>query len=54
MTSVRELVETAKEIRKMVRGLAGLSEDWEKATSEMQSWYLMLAKRAEGIEEQVQ
>lgn len=49
-----DLVQTAKELRAGVRKLAGLGLDWEKASREMRAWYMMLAKRAEGLEEKLQ
>lgn len=54
--SLREedIVQTAKALRMQVRQLAGLQCDWERASNEMRAWYLMLAKRAEGLEEKLQ
>ena len=48
--SEEELLKTAKELRTQVRKLAGLECDWEKASPKMKTWYLMLARRAEGLE----
>lgn len=48
--SENDLLETAKEIRKQVRARAGLELDWDKASPAMRAWYLMLARRAEGVE----
>jgi len=49
-----DIVQTAKEIRRDMRRLAGLALDWEKASPAMKAWYLMLAKRAESLEEKLQ
>ncbi len=52
--SETDLLQTAKELRGQIRRRAGLALDWEKASREMQAWYLLLARRAEGLEERVQ
>ena len=49
-----DIVATAKELRSMVRKTAGLDTDWDKADAGMKAWYIMLAKRAEGLEEKLQ
>lgn len=49
-----DLVQTAKEFRTQIRARAGLRCDWNKASKEMQAWYLLLARRAEGLEEKLQ
>lgn len=46
------LLDTAKELRAQIRGRAGLKCDWDKADSSMRAWYMMLARRAEGLEVQ--
>ena len=46
-----DLLATAKELRSQIRTRAGLDADWQKATYEMQQFYLMLARRAEGLKE---
>jgi len=48
--SEQALLDTAKELRAQVRQQAGLQADWNKITPEMKAWYLMLARRAEGVE----
>ena len=45
-----DLLATAKELRSQIRTRAGLEGGWEKASTEMQSFYLMLARRVEGLE----
>ncbi len=45
-----DLLATAKELRSQIRLRAGLEADWNRATLEMQNFYLMLARRAEGLE----
>jgi hypothetical protein len=50
MLREEDVIQTAKEIRRDVRRLAGLELDWEKAGAEMRAWYIMLARRAEGLE----
>lgn len=45
MLTEEELLNTAKMLRKTVRQKAGLTLDWDKASVDMRSWYLTLAKR---------
>jgi hypothetical protein len=45
-----DLLAAAKELRSQIRQRAGLSTDWNKASREMQDFYLMLARRVEGVE----
>ena len=45
-----DLLATAKELRSQVRSRAGLEGDWPRASAEMQQFYLMLARRIEGLE----
>jgi len=52
--SERDLLETARELRSQVRARAGLPAAWEQASESMQNWYVLLAKRAEGLEERKQ
>lgn len=49
-----ELVATAKEIYRMIRELARLPVDWNKQPESMKRWYMMLARRAEGLEGKLQ
>ena len=52
--SERDLLDTARELRSQVRARAGLSAAWEQASEAMRNWYVLLAKRAEGLEERKQ
>jgi hypothetical protein len=52
--SESELWQTAKELRAQVRQRAGLATNWEKMSEGMRAWYLLLARRAEGLEEKLQ
>lgn len=45
-----DLLATAKELRSQIRTRAGLDGSWEKASHEMQQFYLVLARRVEGLE----
>jgi hypothetical protein len=45
-----DLLATAKELRSQIRQRAGLEAAWERASVEMQNFYLMLARRVEGLE----
>lgn len=54
MPREEEIVATAKELHRMVRGLANLPADWAKQSEGMKRWYMMLARRAEGLEEKLQ
>jgi hypothetical protein len=45
-----DLLETAKELRTQVRAKAGLLPLWDDASQSMQDFYLMLARRAEGLD----
>ena len=49
--SERDLLDTARELRAQVRARAGLPANWEQASEAMRGWYLMLARRAEGMEQ---
>lgn len=49
-----EIVATAKEIQRHVRGVANLPCDWNKQSEEMKRWYMMLARRIERLEDKVQ
>ena len=46
-----DLLATAKELRQQIRSRAGLDGwPWERASKDMQSFYLVLARRIEGLE----
>ena len=45
-----DLLATAKELRSQIRTRCKLDPSWEKASHEMQQFYLMLARRVEGLE----
>ena len=45
-----DLLATAKELRSQIRTRCGLDANWNKASLEMQNFYLMLARRVEGLE----
>jgi hypothetical protein len=45
-----DLLATAKELRSQIRQRCNLNADWNKASLEMQNFYLMLARRIEGLE----
>jgi hypothetical protein len=45
-----DLLATAKELRNQIRIRCGLDASWNKASVEMQNFYLMLARRIEGLE----
>jgi hypothetical protein len=45
-----DLLATAKELRSQIRSRCGLDAHWERASKDMQSFYLVLARRIEGLE----
>lgn len=54
MPREEEIVATAKEIYRLVREVAKLPADWQKQSESMKRWYMMLARRAEGLEGKLQ
>ena len=45
-----DLLATAKELRSQIRLRCGLDPDWSKASPDLQQFYLLLARRVEGLE----